>query len=452
MGFRKDFIWGAGTSAYQVEGRGENDGKGDSVWDVMAHESGRIKDGVTGDVACDHYHRFKEDVALMKELGLKSYRFSIAWTRIIPEGVGQVNQKGIDFYNALIDELIAAGIKPCITLFHWDYPEALEKLGGWQNPDSHEWFRAYTEVVVKAFGDRVKMYVTLNEPQCFLGAYTDGYSAPGKSLPMRYVIGMMHNAFIAHGLAVKEIRKYVKDAFVGFAPTCGVNIPLTDSPEDVEASRRQYYDIDPSSWVWNLVLWSDPLLLGSYPEHSEAFKNMIRPHLPKTYEKDLETIFQPLDFCGQNIYNGSYWKAGEDGKAVWVNRHLGASRTAIGWPVTPEALYWGPKFLYERYKKPVIICENGISCCDTISIDGKVHDPERIDFAHRYLRELKRAADDGVDIAGYYHWSIMDNVEWLFGYTERFGLIYVDFPTQKRIRKDSYEWYKGVIAENGENL
>ena len=454
MGFCKDFLWGVGTSAYQIEGAAAEDGRAPSVWDQYCHEEGgHIACGHTGDVACDHYHRYKEDVQLMWELGIRSYRFSLSWSRILPDGIGAVNQKGIDFYNNLIDELLKNGITPCITLFHWDYPYALQKMGAWLNPESADWFAYYTEVAAKAFGDRVKWFITFNEHQCFLGmGYFDGCNAPGKRHGLEDMAQMLHNMFLAHGKSVLAIRKYVKDAKVGYAPTCGVNMPLTDSAEDIAAARKKYLSVDASAWIWNVPLWSDPVVLGRYPEEDPFFAKQFRQYLPANYQDDMKIICQPLDFYGQNIYNGSLWKADEKGDPVWVANPVGSPRTANGWPVTPDALYWGPKFLYERYKLPIMITENGLSCHDAVSLDGKVHDPNRIDFTHRYLRSLKRAAEEGVDIIGYYHWSRLDNFEWGAGYTERFGLVYVDYATQERIKKDSFAWYKSVIQDNGESL
>lgn len=454
MAFRKDFLWGVGTSAYQIEGAAAEDGRGPSVWDQYCHEEGgHIACGHTGDVACDHYHRYKEDVQLMRELGIRAYRFSLSWSRILPDGIGAVNQKGIDFYNNLIDELLENGITPCITLFHWDYPYELQKKGAWLNPESSDWFAYYTEVVAKAFGDRVKWFITFNEPQCFLGmGYFDGCNAPGKRHGLEDMAQMLHNMFLAHGKSVLAIRKYVQDAKVGYAPTCGVNMPLTGSVEDIAAARKKYLSIDPAAWIWNVVLWSDPVVLGRYPEDDPFFAEQFRRYLPESYQEDMKIICQPLDFYGQNIYNGSLWKADEKGEPMWVANPVGSPRTANGWPVTPDALYWGPKFLYERYKLPIMITENGLSCHDAVSLDGKVHDPNRIDFTHRYLRSLKRITDEGVDIIGYFHWSLLDNFEWGAGYTERFGLVYVDYTTQERIKKDSFDWYRSVIADNGESL
>ena len=453
MSFRKDFIWGAATASYQIEGAACEDGKGLSVWDRFSHEPGKILEGHTGDVACDHYHRYKEDVALMRGMGVRAYRFSISWPRLIPEGTGEVNEKGVAFYDALIDELIANGIRPIITLFHWDYPAALQARGAWGNPESPKWFEAYTRLCAERFGDRVKDFITFNEPQCFIGlGYGKGEHAPGYQLPLSATVVMSHHVLVAHGLAVKALRELVPGVRVGYAPCANPRIPASDDPKDIEAARKAYFEVNdyPPFWAFNVSWWSDPPILGRYPEQGLA---LLGRYLPDGWEKDLETIHQPLDFYCQNIYNGNTIRASDNAAGYEeVPEPVGHPKTAIQWPVTPEALYWGPKFLYERYKTPFMISENGMSCHDAVSLDGKVHDPQRQDYMHRYLRAYKRAAEDGVDAIGYLAWSLMDNYEWAKGYTDRFGLVYVDYSTQERIVKDSFHWYKTVMESNGENL
>lgn len=453
MSFKKDFLWGVASAAYQIEGAAFEDGKGLSIWDVYSHISGKIKEEHNGDVACDHYHRYKEDVALMKELGTKVYRFSVSWARVLPNGVGEVNQKGIDFYNNLIDELLAAGITPCLVLFHWDYPYELYKKGGWLNADSSEWFKYYTEVCAKAFGDRVKMWITFNEPQCFLGeGHLNGGTAPGIKMTVGDVVRMGHNVMLSHGKAVMAIRELVEDSIVGYAPSCDVCAPDTDDPRDVEAARRRYFSFDEEWWMWNVSLWSDPVMLGRYPEEDPIFQRKLKPHLPEGYQEDMKIICQPLDFYGQNIYTASHWSADENGEAKWTRLPTGTAKSTNNWPLTPEALYWGPKFLYERYKTPIIITENGMACHDWISVDGKVHDPNRIDYITRYLRALKKCSEDGADIAGYWYWALLDNFEWGDGYTQHFGLVYMNYQTLERVKKDSFDFYKEVMATNGENI
>lgn len=450
MGFAKDFVWGAATSSYQIEGTGRDSGKGQNIWDVFTKEPGRVYEGHTGDIACDHYHRFREDVAYMKELGLKGYRFSIDWSRVLPEGTGKVNEKGIDFYNALIDELLEQGIEPYITLYHWELPYEIYKRGGWMNPEIVEWFGQYARLVAERFSDRVKYFFTLNEPQCFVGlGFLQGCHAPGVKAPLRDTFEMAHNALKAHGRAVQMLRAYGKqNVQIGYAPTSGMCYPEKETPKDIETARKALFALpdDLSNWTWNVSWWSDPVILGKYPE--EGMKKYEK-YLPVITDEDMKLISQPIDFYGQNIYNGRCIRMGTDGRPEEVRRPAGFPKTATNWPVTPEALYWGPKFLYERYRKPIYITENGMACHDTVSQDGKVHDPNRIDFLARYLKNLKRAAEE-IDIRGYFQWSLMDNFEWDKGYAERFGIIYVDFETQERIWKDSAYWYRDLIRRNGD--
>ena len=406
MGFQKDFKWGVATAAYQIEGAFQEDGKGLNIWDVFCKEKGRVYDGHTGEVACDHYHRFREDVALMKELGVKAYRFSISWSRLLPAGTGKLNPAGVKFYHELIDALLDAGIEPFVTLYHWDLPYDLYRKGGWLNPESVNWFAEYTKAVAELYSDRVSNFFTFNEPQCFIGnACLRGFHAPGVHGMVRDTLEMAHNVLKAHGTAVKVLREYAKsDVKAGYAPTCNMSYPDSDKPEDIEAARMTLFEVkEPEDWAWNVAWWSDPVMLGCYPE--EGLKK-YREYLPEITKDDMKLISQPLDFYGQNIYNGVRVRMGSDGKPEVVKRYDGYPKTSLDWPVTPECLYWGPRFLYERYKKPIYITENGMSCHDVISLDGKVHDPNRIDFLNRYLRELKKCAEDGTDIRGYFLWSL----------------------------------------------
>ena len=452
MSFREDFVWGAATSAYQIEGAVKEDGKGEHIWDVYTKEPGKIFEGHTGEVACDHYHRYKEDVQIMKEIGLKGYRFSIDWSRVLPEGTGRVNEKGIEFYDHLIDELLANDIESYITMYHWELPYELYKRGGWMNPQIVEWFGEYAKLLAERFSDRVKYFFTLNEPQCFVGlGFLNGEHAPGVKAPVRDTFEMAHNVLKAHGRAVQMLRAHARQPLmIGYAPTASMRYPATEKAEDIEAARKALFSLpaDVKNWHWNVTWWSDPILLGKYPEEGLA---KYEPYLPKITAEDMRLISQPIDMYGQNIYNGQCVRMGEDGEPENVTRYEGFPKTAIDWPVTPECLYWGPKFLYERYQKPIYITENGLSCHDVISLDGKVHDPNRIDFLARYLHELKRAAGE-IDLRGYFQWSLIDNFEWAKGYSERFGLVYVDYPTQKRILKDSAYWYQKIIKENGRKL
>jgi beta-galactosidase len=452
MGFSENFVWGAATSAYQIEGAVKEEGKGEHIWDVYVKEPGHIYGGHNGNSACDHYHRFREDVSIMKEIGIMAYRFSIDWSRVLPEGFGPVNESGIAFYDSLINELLKNGIDPYITLHHWELPYEIYKRGGWMNPQSVEWFGEYARLIAERFSDRVTHFFTLNEPQCFVGlGYLTGDHAPGIKAPLRDTFEMAHNALKAHGRAVQMLRQYGKQRLtVGYAPTCGMCYPETEKAEDIEAARQVLFAMnqDDQNWTWNVSWWSDPVLLGNYPE--EGLKR-YEPYLPRITDEDMKLIAEPIDVYGQNIYNGRCIRMGRDGMPEEVKRYEGFPKTAVSWPVTPEALYWGPKFLYERYRKPVYITENGMSCHDVVSIDGKVHDPNRTDFLARYLKELKRAAEE-IDLRGYFHWSLMDNFEWEKGYSERFGLVYVDYQTQQRMKKDSAYWYRDVIRNNGAKL
>lgn len=452
MGFRKDFAWGAATSSYQIEGVGKESGKGMNMWDVYVKEQGKIYEGHTGDIACDHYHRFHEDVAIMKEMGLKAYRFSIDWSRVLPEGKGKINENGIVFYDKLVDALLEAGIEPFITLYHWELPYSIYLKGGWMNSEIVEWFGDYAGLIAERFSDRVTHFFTLNEPQCFIGlGYLNGVHAPGLKVPVRDTFQMAHNVLKAHGRAVQMLRTRAKQPIqVGYAPTCAMCYPETESPKDIEAARQQLFAMeDLTNWTWNVAWWSDPVLLGRYPQEGI---DKYEAYLPSITPDDLKLISEPIDFYGQNIYNGKCCRMDEDGHPQIVKRYEGFPKTANQWPITPECLYWGPRFLQERYGKPIYITENGMSCHDVVSLDGKVHDTFRIDFLARYLKALKRAATDGVDIRGYFQWSLMDNFEWNYGYSERFGLVYVDYRTQERIWKDSAYWYRDLIWENGESL
>lgn len=449
MGFRKNFIWGTATASYQIEGAAYEDGKGRNIWDEFCKQPGKIVDHSSGDIACDHYHRYKEDVKLISEMGVNAYRFSLNWSRILPDGIGEINQEGINFYNNLIDELLSKGIEPYITLFHWDYPSALEEKGGWLNPKSPEWFEYYTKIVAHAFGDRVKNFITFNEPQCIIYAgYCVGTFAPGRIESNEITVKMAHNILISHGLAVRTLREEIPDCKIGYAPCCDPAIPLTDSEEDIEAAREAFFSVDEKLWALSCSWWSDPVVLGKYPEE---ILQKIGQYLPENYEKDMKIICQPLDFYGHNIYKGFRYKKGANGP-VKEPFPIGYPHTVNGWPVTPECLYWAAKFLYERYKLPFIITENGISGRDIISLDGKIHDDFRIEYLQKYLLQLKKASNEGVDVRGYFVWSLMDNFEWQQGYIERFGMIYVDYETLKRIPKDSYYWYKKTIETNGELL
>jgi beta-glucosidase len=451
--FPSDFVWGAATASYQVEGAAAEDGKGPSVWDVFCQRKGAIFDGNTGDVACDHYHRFKEDVALLKSLGVKSYRFSVSWPRVLPNGVGASNQKGLDFYSRVLDELGKHGIEPLCTVFHWDYPQALYKKGGWLNRDSAEWFAEYTSLLADKFSDRIKVWATQNEPQCFIGlGLLDGVHAPGDKLKFADYLLAAHNAMRAHAKAVQVLRARAKDGKgtkVGYVLSAQVTQPATENPDDVEAARAAMFAVAGRS-EWNNTWWMDPVLFGKYPEDGVA---VAGKDMPKFKPSDLDEMKQPLDYLGINIYKADSYKRGADGKPEQVPVPAGYPRAGSDWqPITPACMYWGPRYFHDRYKLPMTITENGLATRDQVFLDGKVHDPQRIDFMHRYLLELARAIKEGVPVTGYYAWSLLDNFEWADGYKQRFGLVYVDYQSQKRLPKDSFDWYKKVIASGGRSL
>lgn len=448
MKYPKNFVWGAATSSMQIEGAAEDGGKGKNIWNTFSKQPGKIRKGHNPDISCNHYYRYKEDIEIMKKIGIPAYRFSIDWSRVLPNGTGKVNQEGLNFYAELIDTLLENNIEPYITLYHWELPEALHQKGGWLNDEIVDWFGEYAALIAKNFGNRVKYFFTINEPQCFIGlGYLHGVHAPGYKCSVGETVRMSHNVLKAHGRAVQMIRQYASpDVKVGFAPTCGIPYPASDKAEDIEAAKKVMFGMpEDNNWTWNVSWWSDPVLLGHYPE--EGLRR-FSSYLPKITKDDMKLISEPIDMYGQNIYNGWEVKMGENGEPVSVPRYMGFPTTACGWPITPECLYWGPKFLYERYQKPIYITENGISCNDVISLDGEVHDPNRIDFEERYLGQLQRAISDGADVRGYFYWSLMDNFEWAEGYTQRFGLVYVDYRTGERILKDSAKWYGKLIQES----
>ncbi len=450
--FQKDFVWGIASSAYQVEGTDPSDGRGRCVWDTFA-DGGHIYQNQGAERSCDEIHRYKEDFALMKNLGIKAYRFSVSWARILPDGVGEVNEKAIAFYRDMILAMRECGITPYLTMFHWEFPEALQQRGGWLNPEVVDWFGGYARVVAENFSDLCEYFFTINEPQCIVGlGHLSGAHAPGYRLSVRETFLVAHHLLMAHGKAVQQLRKYAKQPVkIGFAPTAGVAYPYTDSPEDIEAAKKVYFGFyNPlDNWTWNVSWFSDPVFLGHYPE--EGLKKYAA-YLPEIKKEDMELIHQPLDFMGQNIYNGYFVRAGADGEPEFVEREAGFPRTASDWPVTPRAFYYGIRFLCERYPLPLYITENGMSGLDLLDADGKVHDADRIAFLDAYIGQMQRAIEDGADVRGYFLWTFLDNFEWSEGYRQRFGIVHVDFTTQRRTVKDSAFWYRKVIETNGENL
>lgn len=443
MGFAKDFLWGAASAAYQIEGAYNEDGKGLSIWDALS--DGHVLHGDNGNVACDHYHRFKEDVAMMKELGLKAYRFSVSWPRVMPEE-GVVNEKGLDFYRALVQELTDAGIRPLCTLYHWDLPMWAHEKGGWYWDGISDEFAKYTEVVVGALSDKVADWMTFNEPTSFIGAgYIHGFHAPFESIPAESaerdlkIAKLSRNVLLSHGKAVTVIReKSAQTPCIGLATDSNLFMPDSESAEDILSAKAMTFTdrVDVRDLNW----WLDPIIRGTASTALDAVLS----------ESDMAIIHQPIDFIGWNCYLANNFNDGPDGKPL--RPCTGIARTDMGWPVTPDALYWGVRFIYDRYQLPVMITENGAAIVDFLMDDGCVHDPQRIQFLKWYLRGLRRAADEGYPVTGYMVWSILDNFEWALGYEKRFGIVYVDYATQKRIPKDSALWYSEVIRQNGENI
>lgn len=448
--FPADFLWGAATAAYQVEGGSRADGAGETIWDAFCRREGAVFRNETGEEACDHYHRWAEDVALMKQMGLRAYRFSLTWSRIQPEGTGPVNAHGLAFYDRLVDALLTAGIEPWINICHFDLPQVLFHRGGWLNRDIAGWFADYTRIVVDKLSDRVRNWFTFNEPNVMImKGYWNGQHAPGLRLPLGDCLRAAHHILLSHGRCTQIIRAYAKTpARVGVASAARKCVPLTESPADIEAARRFQYAPVPGC-VQDPAWWLDPIFLGHYPADAVDFNGQ---HMPKFPDADFQIIRQPQDFLGFNCYGGALIKAGPDGKFVEHPFGRGHPVNHMDMELVPQVMYWALRFHHERYGTAVMITENGFAGHDWVHLDGRVHDPDRIDYTTRYLREFARLHADGIPIVGYFHWCLLDSFEWGLGHSRRFGLIHVDYQTQKRTLKDSALWYRTVIESNGENL
>jgi beta-glucosidase len=446
--FPEGFIWAAATAAYQVEGAAREDGRKPSVWDTWSHIPGKIKNNYTGDVACDHYHRYKEDVKLMAELGIKHYRFSIAWPRVVPDGRGAVNEKGVDFYSRLVDTLLKHGITPHATLFHWDSPQALEDLyGSWRSRQIAQDFADYCTQVVKRLGDRITNWMTINEIFCFTylgyGVNVVPSNAPGTVLKTRKELHQtVHHALLAHGMACQAIRAATpKPAQVALVINFDTYVPVIETPENIEATKKAFVAEEHNGTV--LV----PALTGAYnPDAVGADAPDIQPG-------DMETIAQPLDVLGFNVYTGSYVRAADNARGYEL-LPLPRDYPQMHMPwlnFTPECLYWGVRMISEALGKkdlPILITENGCATDDQVTEKGEILDLARIMYTRSYLRNAHRAISEGYPLIGYTHWSLMDNFEWTWGYTRRFGMTYINYDTLSRTPKESFRWYQRVIREN----
>jgi beta-glucosidase len=443
--FPDNFLWGTATASYQIEGAWDEDGKGESIWDRFSHTPRKIKHGDTGDVACDHYHRYADDVRLMADLGMKAYRFSIGWPRILPAGRGAVNPKGLDFYSRLVDELLAANITPFITLYHWDLPQALQDAGGWPARATAEAFAEYADVVSRHLGDRVKHWITLNEPwvSSFLG-HQIGAHAPGLQ-DTETAVRAAHHLLLGHGLAVPVIRQNSPEAEVGIT----LNLSYVQPASAGAADYRLYRYLDGYTNRWFL----DPVYGRGYPADMVAFyKPLFADGLDFIQEGDMHTIAAHTDFVGVNYYTRQV--ARDNGAADNLPQAVFPAPqreyTEMGWEIYPDGLYKLLNRLYFEYQMPKLyVTENGCSYGDGPDENGRVADQRRLNYLHDHFLAAHRAIQAGVPLAGYFVWSFMDNFEWAEGYEQRFGLVYVDYATQQRFPKDSAYWYKEVIANNG---
>jgi beta-glucosidase len=430
--FPADFVWGASTSSYQIEGAAREDGRGPSIWDTRCLIPDKVADGDTGDVACDHYHRYPEDVALMRDLGIGAYRFSLAWPRLLPTGRGAVNEKGLDFYDRLIDAVLEAGIEPWVCLYHWDLPQALDDLGGWAARDSAGWFADYAALAARRYGDRVRRWATFNEFGVFtLFGYAFDWAAPGQTDRTAH-LRAMHHANLAHGDAVAVLRATVPGASVGAIHNYQLVFPQSDAPADRAAAAL----LDEH---WNLA-FPDPQLRGHYPPlTAEA----VAPHVAPG---DMARICRPLDWFGLNHYGPIFAKAdaGRVWGYGWGSAPPDVPSTDIGWSIHPAAFRDTLLAVHARYRLPIYVTENGCGGQDPVGADGAVDDAGRIAFLDAYVRAMAEAMGQGADVRGYFVWSLLDNFEWGAGYSNRFGIVHVDFASLKRTPKSSFRWYRSL--------
>jgi beta-glucosidase len=434
--FPDDFVWGAATASYQIEGAVEEDGRGESIWDRFCATPGKVRNGDSGAIACDFYHRFREDIELMRELGIESFRFSIAWPRVLPQGTGQVNQAGLDFYDRLVDALLAAGISPCATLYHWDLPQTLEDRGGWPERGIVDAFAEYVEAVATRLGDRVERWVTHNEPWvvAWLG-YGWGVHAPGRTSE-RDALAAAHHVLLSHGRAVEVLRATVPDAEVGITLNLWPVDPASGTDADLDAARHA----DGFHNRWFL----DPLYRGSYPEDMLAH---YAANAPTVLDGDMELMQAPTDFLGVNYYSRHIIGADPEGGTHAVVRDPASEYTDMDWEVYPNGLTSLLLRLHREYAPPrLYVTENGAAYADVRGHDGSVVDLERAAYVRSHLDAVRRAIAQGVPVQGYYVWSLLDNFEWAFGYSKRFGIVFVDYPTLERVPKASFAAYRDLIA------
>ncbi len=442
--FPLDFVWGAAASAYQIEGAVTEDGRGESIWDRFSHTPGKTFNGDTGDVACDHYHRWENDVRLMAELGLRAYRFSIAWPRILPGGKGPINERGLAFYDRLVDALCQAEIEPHVALYHWDLPQALDDEGGWLNRDIADHFAHYADVVSRRLGDRVKHWATFNEPLCIaLLGYFTGEHAPGhQDLTFAEVNAALHHVFLAHGKAVPILRANSPTGKIGIMLNIYPIYPATDSEEDRAAAFR--FDRFHNGW------FSEPVLKGEYPADVRA---MFGPSAPPIRPGDMELIGVPLDFVGLNYYSRMVIAHDPSMFAPLqskMTRVESSEYTDMDWEIYPHGLHDLLVTIDREYHpREIYIAENGCAMPDVPGADGRVHDPRRVAYLQAHLQVLHQTMAQGIAVKGYFVWSLLDNFEWAYGYSKRFGLVYIDYATQRRIPKDSYTFYQDVIRVHG---
>ncbi|WP_096187134.1 GH1 family beta-glucosidase [Evansella halocellulosilytica] len=438
--FPENIKWGAATASYQIEGAANKDGRGLSIWDTFAKTPGKVLNGDHGDVACDSYHRYEEDIALMKELGIDMYRLSIAWPRIFPKGKGSVNQLGLDYYHRVIDCLIANGIEPMVTLYHWDLPQALQDEGGWDNRETIDAFVHYAETVFQAFNGKVKHWITLNEPWCssFLSNFI-GAHAPGNQ-DLQLAVNVAHHLMIAHGKTVKKFRELDIDGEIGYAPNVEWNEAYSNKEEDIKACKR--------ASAWFIEWFFDPVFKGEYPSILVDWfkKKGVQVNIE---DGDMEAIHSPIDFLGINYYTGSVSRY-KEGEGLFDHERVdkGYDQTDIGWNIYPEGFYHVLVYIKEKYGDiPIYITENG-SCYNDEPVDGKVNDTGRIDYLKQHLISLHRSIESGVNIKGYLTWSLLDNFEWAEGYSKRFGIVHVNYRTLERTKKESFYWYQKFLETN----